>query len=130
MSVFPEPLVSVFTLLKEKVSSGDFEFTISFPAWSEAEDLLAPLKLGLSDYLYIRAAGLVYIIEQTKGIFSVPETENIWSWANALSIITPIAEWPPEIMTNVVSSFRTEKEEINRLLDNAVTLYCEVTKRV
>lgn len=125
MSVFPEPLVSVFTLLKEKVSSGDFEFTISFPAWSEAEDLLAPLKLGLSDYLYIRAAGLVYIIEQTKGIFSVPETENIWSWANALSIITPIAEWPPEIMTNVVSSFRTEKEEINRLLDNAVTLYCK-----
>jgi len=123
MPGFPEPLVKVFALLKEKESCGEFIFSTTFSIWSEAEDLLAPLKLGYSDYLYIRAAGLVYIIEQTKGIFSVPETENIWSWANSLSIIAPVAEWPPEIITNVVHSFSSEKEEINRLIDNAVTLY-------
>lgn len=125
VSAFPEPLAKVFALLKEKESSGEFVFCTTFSVWSEAEDLLAPLNLGYSDYLFIRAAGLFYIIEQTKGIFSVPETENVWSWANSLSIIAPIAEWPPEIMTNVVGSFRTEKEEVNRLLGNAVTLYCK-----
>ena len=125
VSAFPEPLARVFALLKEKESSGEFVFCTTFSAWSEAEDLLAPLNLGYSDYLYIRAAGLIYIIEQTKGFFSVPETENVWSWANSLSIIAPIAEWPPEVMTNVVSSFSTEKEDVDRLLGNAVTLYCK-----
>ena len=125
VSAFPEPLAKIFALLKEKESSGEFVFCTKFSAWSEAEDLLAPLNLGFSDYLYIRAAGLIYIIEQTNGVFSVPETENIWSWANSLSIIAPIAEWPPEVMTNIVSSFKTEKEDVNRLLGNAVTLYCK-----
>jgi hypothetical protein len=119
----PEPIVKVFSFLKEKESSGEFVFTTNFSSWSDAEDLIEPLNLGYLDHLYIRAAGLAYIVEQTGGGFSVPKSENIWSWANALAIITPVSGWSPVIMAHVVSSFPAEEDGVNGQLDNAVTLY-------
>ena len=55
----------------------------------------------------------------------MPDTENVWSWANALAVIAPVSGWSPEVMAKVVNSFPAEEEDVNRQLDNAVTVYCK-----
>ena len=121
---FPEPIAKVVAFLKEKEAAGEFVFSTEFASWSDAEDLIEPLDLGYLDYLYLRAVGLAYIVEQMGGDIVVPDGVNIWSWSNALAVIAPVSGWSPVVMAKVVNSFPAKEDDVDLQLNNAVTVYC------
>lgn len=121
-----EQLEKVYSYLKEKEITGEFTFSTDFTSWSNAEGLIKPLHFGYLGYKYIRAVGLVYIIEQTDGHFSIPESEDVWGWAVALDFIASISDWTPDVFANVVNSFPEQKKECVIQLTNAVKSYCRV----
>lgn len=126
VSGMPDILVRAVSFLTEKEKEGTFVFSTSLTDWIEVEDLLENTVVpGHESHLIAYAIGIAFIVNQTGGQIVFPERVNEWSWASALSVVAPISGWDAPCMARVVSSFHTNNDGIEYVLENAIRVYCK-----
>lgn len=122
----PDILVRAVSFLTEKEKEGTFVFSTSISDWIEVEDLLENTgEPGYENHLIAYAIGIAFIVSQTGGQIVFPERIKEWSWASALSVVAPISGWDASCMVRVVSSFHTNNDGIEYVLENAIRVYCK-----
>ena len=121
----PDNLVRAVSFLSEKEKEGSFVYSTSVSDWAAVEDLLeGAVEPRYESHLIAYAIGIAFIVSQTGGQIVFPERINEWSWASALSVVAPISGWDASCMIRVVSSFHTNKDGIEYVLENAIRVYC------
>lgn len=98
-------LASVATFLKEKAAAGEFEYSDSFDYWTDHEDIIEPLGLGIEAGELYFAVGLAYMASKNDGQVEIPEDAHIWRWAWSLHILAAEGGWEAEYFVRVVKSF-------------------------
>ena len=123
ISDFPDELTKVVSFLNQKASLGEFNFCDSFDEWSENEDIIEPLNLGIYGGTYYYAISLAYIANLNEGKIKVPTDCNIYRWVWSLHILAEFADWNALFMGRVINSFYGHDDNIEGLLGRAAHVF-------
>ena len=123
ISDFPDELTKVVSFLNQKASLGEFNFCDSFDEWSENEDIIEPLNLGIYGGTYYYAISLAYIANLNEGKIKVPNDINIYRWVWSLHILAEFADWNALFMGRVINSFYGHDDNIEGLLGRAAHVF-------
>lgn len=116
-------LASVVAFLNEKAAAGEFEYSDSFDYWTDHEDIIEPLGLGIEAGELYFAVGLAYMASKNDGQVEIPEDAHIWRWAWSLHILAAEAGWEAEYFVRVVKSLYSKKDDVDTMMGGAVQVY-------